>query len=760
MTESQSTTAPRGDSAEGALEFFQRSPNAAIVVGAAAIVLGTLLAYLPAVRGEFIWDDDYYVTRNPLLANLTGLQRIWFDIVPSPANYPLPQYYPMTHTSFWIEARLWGRDNPMGFRIVNVLLHAGNALLIWLILRKLAVPGAWVAAAIFAVHPINVESVAWIAERKNVLSGFFFFSSLYVYLRFSGIIPGPEKPDEYLSLPKEPPRVWGLAFALFVFALASKTVTATLPAVVLLLIWWKRGRIVMYQKDAAEKMGFRSDVLPLVPFFVLGIAASMLTGWMEVHRVGAVGPDWQHGSGFFSEAVARCLIAGSALWFYVWKLFLPYPLSFNYPRWEISLGAPVLWFNLLAAIAVVTAFAVSVRKIGRGPLVAVLYFIGTLVPALGFFNVFPHRFSFVADHFVYLSSIGLIALVVATVVNRFRWIQGGASSIAPGPAAATMAVLAVFTVLSLARSSVFATPKNLWEDTWRKNRQSWFAANNYGVLLRDARGDLDAAEQWFNKVIELRPQHPEARFNLAVIAERRGQPQQAEALYREAIRLLPSYGRAHYQLGQLYLAQNRAADAEIEFRAAVDIDPHRADLARNALGLLLAQQAKALLDHGQTEPAYEKYDEAIDQYVAALDANPEFAAARNSLAITLDEVGRLDEAVAQWTIALQHEPNNASILNNLGRIAVMRGHFNEAGAFFERAVRNNPQSPLFRTNLGTVAGMLGHADLARQQFEIALKIDPDYAPARQKLAELESGKLAAATQEAAHPDPPATEPAP
>ncbi len=720
MTEQHASGAVESDLG-GAIEALKRNPRLAIGLGAATIVVLTLLAYLPAIRGEFIWDDDYYVTRNPLLKSLDGLQRIWFDIIP-PGDYPLPQYYPLTHTTVWVEHKLWGL-NPLGFHLTNVLLHVGNSLLIWLLLRKLDVPGAWLAAAIFAIHPINVESVAWIAERKNVLSGFFFFSSLYVYLRYAKVIAAPDHGDEYFSLPKEPERIWALAFALFFFALASKTVAATLPAVVLLLIWWKRGKTT------------RSDLMPLVPFFALSILAAILTGWMEVHRVGARGPDWDYSQSPIGEIAARCLIAGRALWFYVLKLVVPYPLIFNYPRWQINPLSPLQWMYPVAAVAVIVLLWLKRDRIGRGPLTASLYYAGTLFPALAFFNVFPMRFSFVADHFVYISSIGLIALMIALITRACAlWLPREALS---GALMAAAAVLAIFFLLTLAHADVFKSSRSLWEHTWKNNKASWFAANNYGVWIRDESREPDRlakAEQWFNRVIELRPNHPEARFNLAVIAERRGDTDLAEKFYLEAIKLNPAYGAAHYQLGQLYFARGEQAKAIEQFERAIELDPRRADLARNALGYLLRQRGE--------------FKEAIEQFQAALDTNPNFVAARNQLALALVEEDRIDEAIAEWTIALEQDPRNADVLNNLGQLMVKLERLPDAGHLFERAVVANPRSLVARTNFGTVAAMVGRLDVARRQFEAALEIDPNYQPARRKLADLESGKLWPASTQA------------
>jgi protein O-mannosyl-transferase len=739
MSEQETAGAVRVDGAAGSADVKDGSAGsrqAGLVLGAAAIVLGTIIAYLPAMRGDFIWDDDYYVTNNVLLRTWAGLPRIWTDILPSPRDYPLPQYYPLTHTSFWIEYQLWGM-NPTGYHLTNVLLHAASALLIWLILKKLAVPGAWVAAAIFAVHPINVESVAWIAERKNVLSGFFFFSSLYVYLRYSGLIPGPHKPHEYLALPREPERVYGLALVLFICALLSKTVTFSLPAVVLLLMWWKRGRI-----------GWK-EVLPLIPFFVLGIAAGLLTSWMEQHRVMAVGPDWDHGP------LARVLIAGRALWFYVQKLIVPYPLIFNYPRWEIDPGSLLQWLFPIAAVAVIVALVVLRRRLGRGPLTAVLYYAGTLFPALGFVNVFPHRYSFVADHFVYLSSIGLIALAVAGVTRACtKYLSRDAFTGGALPATAA-GVLLVFLLLSVMRSRVYAGPVQLWTTTLEQtDYRSWFAANNYGLLLleqarRDASAGrtqaaqerLAAAEKWFHRVLRLREHHPEARYNLGLIAEHRGEREQAMRWYHESLQQRPNYELPLYRLAVMLQSAGQFDEAERYLRRVIELSPRDIN-AHLTLGVLLEDRAD--------------FDAALEQYEQAADLDPESGAAFRRIGNMLLRQGRAQESLTYFAEAARLEPENETVPNNVGIVFASSGYWEEARIWFERALAINPRMTDALTNLGIVHARQGDPEAARTLFQRALEIDPTFGKARENLAALEEGRLQPATQ----PTPePTTEPA-
>ena len=340
------------------------------------LLLAVMAAYYPAWHGGMLWDDDGHITRSDL-RSAAGLGRIWFDLKAT------QQYYPVVHSVFWLQHRLWG-DDMLGYHLVNIILHGLSAFLIAVILQRLSVPGAWLAAVIFALHPVHVESVAWVTELKNTLSGVLYLSAMLVYLRFDQA----RKRHLYAG-----------ALALFVLALLSKTVTATLPAALLVIFWWRRGRLE-----------WRRDVRPLVPFFVIGAAGGLLTAYVERTLIGAQGAEFQF------TIVERCLIAGRAIWFYLGKLFLPINLMFIYPRWQVS---QAVWWQYLypAGVLVLLAALWRMRKRSRAPLAAMLLFCGTLFPVLGFFNVFPFRFSFVADHFQYLASMAVIALFSAIVAG-------------------------------------------------------------------------------------------------------------------------------------------------------------------------------------------------------------------------------------------------------------------------------------------------------------------------------------------------------
>jgi len=334
---------------------------------ALVLVIVTFVVYQPIWRAGFIWDDNPHVTENVNLRSVHGLYRIWSEPKAS------QQYYPLQLTAYWIEYHLWGL-RPFGYHLVNVLVHALNALLLWKVLRRLDVAGAWVAAAIFAVHPVQVESVAWISELKNLLSAMFYLLALLAYLRFRPLPGAGQSGSEYRGF-------YALAIILFLCALLSKTVACSLPAVLLVLIWWKNGRITA------------RDIWPLAPMFVLGAGLGLMTAWLERHHVGAEGTEWS------LSLLQRCLLAGRVLWFYMGKLVWPHPLIFIYSRWEID--ARVWWQYLFpaAALALLAGLWFLRTRIGRGPFATALCFAAILGPALGFFDIYPFRYSYVADHF-------------------------------------------------------------------------------------------------------------------------------------------------------------------------------------------------------------------------------------------------------------------------------------------------------------------------------------------------------------------------
>jgi len=640
------------------MKAFQKT----LLLWAGLIVLLTLLAYIPAMRGGYIWDDDAHITENAALRSFEGLKRIWFE------PKVLPQYYPLVHTTFWVEYHLW-QLHPFGYHLVNVLLHAFNAILLFLVLRCLRVPGAWLAAALFALHPVLVESVAWITERKNVLSGFFYLSSVLAYLRFANFTVGPANTslssDIYPPTSRNSTRSWRfylLALFLFLCGLLSKTVTCTMPAAILLVLWWKRDRLCW------------RDVLALIPYFIAGAVLGLATVWLEKYHVGARGEEWA------LSFLDRCLVAGRALWFYAGKLVWPHKLTFNYTRWQIDSG---VWWQYLfpaAALAVISIMWLMRRRIGKGPFVAVAFFAGTLVPALGFFDVYPMRFSFVADHFQYLASIGLIALAAAAMTTFFKRLGPRHDTIG---FVVCMAVLLVFGVLVWKQSTIYGDAETLYRDTISKNPHSWMAHYNLGVFLVNS-GRFDEVMPLFSEALRLRPDDADAHYNLGVALEKQGRLEQALAHFSETVRLRPDYADAHYSMAVILARQN-------------------------------------------------KFERAISHYSQALRANPNYVEAHNNLGVALFSLGELDKAIEHYRTALELDPNFGKAHNNLGNALIQKGKLNEAIAHYSRALEIRPNYPEAHNNLGVVLARQGKIDAAIVQFERALQLKPSYAQARVNL---------------------------
>lgn len=623
-----STALPAGTAVARQATANERPSRWPSILAGAGLALMVLVAYAPLWNASYIWDDDAYVTSNVTLRSPAGLTRIWFELG------AVPQYYPLVHTTFWIEYRLWNLE-PLGFHVTNVALHATCAILLWRLLTRLNVPGAWLAAALFAVHPVEVETVAWITERKNVLSLALALVSLLCYLRF-------EPPTSVASDAPQSAARWAwyaAAFLCFVGAMLSKTVVASLPAVLLVIYWWRRGNVSW------------RDALLLGPFFFVGVRLGMLTVWMEKSHVGAVGEVYD------LSFVERLLIAGRALWFYAATLVWPYPLAFFYPRWAIHSHA---WWQYLypaGAVSVIVALFLARHRIGRGPLAAVLIFAGVLFPALGFFNVYPFRFSYVADHFQYHASVALLALFAASAATWTSRMQSRQPALVIGAAAIPLVVL---TALTFARTQVFYNSETLFRDTIAKNPESSAAYANLAGYL-DSQGryaeSLQLARDALARIsTTAREDDPTTRGNLAMahnnvaacllrLGNAEGlKPAQVEEVQfelREAIKLDPKLTNAYCNLASMLLGSNRPDEALNEVNRALDVDPRNAE-AWYVKGIAL----EAL---GQSS-------EAEASYVKALEVNPDFALAHHKLGLLLVKLRRPDQAAAHFEAARRLNP--------------------------------------------------------------------------------------------------------
>ena len=432
------TSAGEGTPREAGL--LGRTPPWALSALVFLVVLGS---YWPCLRGGLLWDDAAHVTRADLRP-LGGLFRIWANLRET------QQYYPVLHSAFWLEYRLWGAST-LGYHLVNVGLHGLNACLVALLLARLRVPkgAAWLAALLFAAHPVCVESVAWISEQKNTLSLAFYLLSARAFLGFSE----NRRASSYLQ-----------ASLLFCAALGTKSVTATLPAALLLVLWWSRGRLPT-----------RRDVAPLLPWFLVAGASGALTAWVERHVVGA------QGAAFDLTPVERLLLAGRVVWFYLGKLLWPSDLMFIYPHWRIDSGDPRSWAPLAAA-GTLTAGLWLMRGRLRGACAGWLFFVGSLFPAMGIVSVFPFLYSYVADHFQYLASLGVFAVAACgaySLVGRMPvlgrvWARAACALLVAGLA-----------FLSRLQSATYRDSETLYTATLERNPACWMAENNLGAELAE-----------------------------------------------------------------------------------------------------------------------------------------------------------------------------------------------------------------------------------------------------------------------------------
>jgi tetratricopeptide (TPR) repeat protein len=627
------------------------SPLAAInnrsFTGALALILITILVYIPAILGGFIWDDDSYVQHNPALRSFVGLWNIWTR------TSATPQYYPLVHTTFWIEYHLWGAGPgaAIGYKIINVLLHATSVILLWRLLRFLQLPGAWLAAAIFAVHPLNVESVAWITERKNVLSGVFYLLAFRTYLKAIGengewkIEDGKNStaPSSILHLPSS--RSYLVAFLFLLLALFSKTVTATMPAAMLLVLWWKRGRLRIV------------DFIRLLPFFFAGIVMGAVTGYLEGTQVGAHGPEWS-----VLTPIDRVLIAGRAICFYAGKLFLPINLSFIYPRWDVDPHQIWQFAYPIGVVSVVFTLWIMRRRIGRGPLTAVLFFIGTLFPALGFANVYPMRYSFVADHFQYLAGVGLICLFAALVASS-KWRL----------AMSAIAIIALSS-LTFARGLVYQDRETLWRDTLSKNPHSWMAHTNLGHALH-AKGDDAGAAVQYQAALQDAPNVADTHLNAAIGRAISGDFDGAIAECHRAIEINPSFVEAYANMAKAYLSKGNLPEAQNAAREAIEIAP------KYPLGHYML--ARVLELSGQLP-------QAAVEYTIALENNPDDAEAHFHLANTLVQLRQGQSAIEHYQAALAIDPHNKFAWVSLGDLLLATGQIQNAAHCFQEALRIDP----------------------------------------------------------------------
>jgi tetratricopeptide (TPR) repeat protein len=572
---------------------------------ALALIVIVFLVYEPAWKGKPIWDDETHITR-PELRSFSGLARIWTD--PSAA----PQYYPVLHTLFWVEYKLWD-GSVLPYHLVTILCHAVLAVLLALILRRLDLPGAWLAAFIFALHPVQVESVAWFSEIKNTLSGVFAAAAMLSYLKYDR--------DRHYG-------AYFVALAFFILGLLSKTAIVGVPVLFAIISWWKGGSLKL-----------KRDLLPLVPFLAMAFVAGIITIWVEQKFC------TDNGETFYFSFLDRVLIAGRLFWFYLGGLFWPRNLTLIYPLWHID---PAVWWQYLFPVAGVILFAVlwSVHKKWRGPFAAALSFLVLLFPVLGFFNLSffmstpasDHQAAiFRADHFQYLATIAVIVPVAAglmkiALVARKRF-QFAIPVVGVG-------LLFVLGTLTYAHSETFRDSETCFRAVLANNPNSVTARTNLGNLLRN-RGELDEAIAQYRRSTEIDPDYKFGRYNLGAALLEKGDVPEAISQLRAVLKLDPNHAKAYYSLANALAKQGDRSQAIAYYGRALALTPDFPEAHTNL--------ANVMLEAGNTAGALGHYREAL----RLQPSNPQ---THYNLAVGLVRDGESEAAIPELRTTLQLDP--------------------------------------------------------------------------------------------------------
>ncbi len=666
------------------------------------------IAYAQVFRAGFIWDDESHLTQNPCVVGPLGLKEIW--------TTTQAVYYPLVLTTFWALHKFVGL-NPLSYHALNVLLHAVSAILLWRVLRQLNVRGAWLGAALWALHPVMVQSVAWVTELKNTQSCVFYLLSILFFLKWEDQGGAVSRPSQRETTDRRS-LVIALSLLFFLLAILSKPSTVMLPIVLALCIWWRRERIQ------------RRDFLALVPFALISAVASIWTVFEQKFHAGAIGGDWAQ------TRPERLIIAGKAIWFYLGKLVWPHPLIFIYPRWDVDSSKVVAYLPLLAAIAGLVALWFIHAKSGRALFFAAAYYVVSLFPVLGFFDVFFFRYSFVSDHFQYLASMGPLALAgaaIVTAVGRFGELRkpsradtaalqfSGNIAVVRSKSFLLPAIPGIFLLslvfLTWRQTAVYHDLVTLYTATLQKNPGCWMAHYNLGIILRE-QGDVDQALEHYRQAFALRPNYAEAHYNLARCLVEKGQLDDAIEHYEKALKINPADPETHNNLGVTLFGIGRVDDAIVHYQKALAIWPGYAAAACNLANALIVRQLPGDLD------------DAIARYSMCLAQAPDQAEAQYNLASALLRKGRTDEAIEHLQKTLQLAPENADAHANLGSAFLAKGRPREAGAEYQNALRISPENVAALSNLAWLLATSSDSSLRNGSEAVRLAERADAASSR------------------------------
>ena len=645
---------------------------------AAVIVAAAWWVFAPSFHGNWLWDDDLYITANPLLRDGAGLWKIWFE----PGSFI--EYYPIEDSVLWVQWHLCGQ-NPLGYHLGTWVLHVVNALLVWWLLGKFRLRWAWLGGLLFAIHPVQVESVAWVAEMKNTLSLLPFLLAMGVWIDYE---EGRRRRD-YL-----------LALGLFLAAMLCKISMAPFPVVILLYAWWKRGRV-----------GW-SEVKASVPFFAISVGLGMMTivagNWYRegnYQLVGVVAP-----GDFFT----RLALAGTSLVFYLRQCLWPFVLLPIYPQWKLEPLSLVEFLPWPALGAVIYWCWRKRGTWGRHALLGLGFFLLNLAPLLGIFAASYMNFTWVMDHFLYLPIIGLIGLAVAALGLLDGRVSGPVRLWGKYVVAALMGLLALGSHRYAKR---FVNQQSLWSYTLKHNPEAWPAYIDLGKARVDEGRGAEATDL-FTKALSINPTSVEGRDDLGNALLQSGRVTEAMTQYEQALSLNPNYAEAHSNLGSALIKTGRVGEAMAQFDEALKLKPADAEIHYN-LGVALASL-------GRTR-------DAVDQYQLAVSLDPGDAKAHNNLGLMLMQSGQFAQAMEQCEQAVRLEPDFAEACNNLGLVLMQAGRFDDAVAQYEEALRLKPDFVEARSNFGNAYFQVGRMAEAVEQYQEALRLKPGYAEAHNNM---------------------------
>jgi protein O-mannosyl-transferase len=574
------------------------------LLGAIVLLLVVFLVYARIGAAGFIWDDESHLTQNPCIIGPLGLADIWTSAS--------AVYYPLVLTTFWILHHFVGL-NPLPYHILNVAFHGASALLLWRVLVQLRVRGAWLGAAIWALHPVLVQSVAWVTEMKNTQSGFFYLLAISCFLQSRAR--------------KRNVIFYWLTIFFFVAAITSKPSTVMLPLVLALCLWWREGEIK------------QRDLRLLLPFVLISLLASGWTIWEQKFHSHATGADW------VQAPLQRVLISADAIWFYLLKLIWPYPLIFIYPRWNVDPSQWFAWIPLVALLVTAAVLFIKRNSLLRPVAFAFAYFVITLFPVLDFFDVYFFRYSFVSDHFQYLASMGPLALAGAGIVTAVEKI--GVQRLAI-QTTLTLVILSILGALSFHQNAKYHGLITLYQATLAQNPRCWMAEYNLGLALKN-QGQLDQAIAHYRRALNIWPDYVEAHYNLGGAYIEKGEFDEALAEYRRAIEIRPDEADSHNNYGSTLRELKQFDQAEIEYKRALSLRPRYLD-ARLNLGSLLLQRGRIA--------------EAITNLETARRLQPNDATTLVTLALALMKNRQGSQAAAEFNHALQLAPDRVNALNS------------------------------------------------------------------------------------------------